>query len=170
MKLSIFLTPVIVISLCHTLFAQQASSQHGVALQEVFRLALANSYQLKAGAYNVQQARQQIEIEKLEKLPQLNTDMTFGYISNADVWNPTFTVHSTGIIPHHYTDFSFLAEETVFKGGQVKNTLKKSELAEEVARLDQEKNKQDIKLLVAGNTWIFSGYSVSRRFMKAISG
>ena len=47
------------------------------------------------------------------------------------------------------TQFSVQASEVIFKGGEVANNIKKANLEEQVAVLNQEKNLEDIKFLVA---------------------
>ncbi|MGN8070945.1 TolC family protein [Mucilaginibacter sp. 22184] len=129
--------------------AQGLSRDSVLKLEDAYRLALTNSYQLKISDKNKADARQQVEIVKDARLPQIGTDLAFGYISSADSWNPSFGDHSVSPIPHQFTAFSVQASQLIFKGGEVKNTIKKSVLREEIASLSNEKNQEDIKLLVA---------------------
>jgi len=128
--------------------AQDSLIYRPLTLDEVYKLTTANSYRLKITARNVESAKQRVEIVRSEKLPSLLSDLSYGYISNADTWSPSFTNHRTSQIPHQFTAFSILASQVVFKGGELQNDLKKSTLEEQIARLSFEKNTQDVKLLV----------------------
>jgi len=63
--------------------------------------------------------------------------------------NPSFDKHTTKSIPHNLTQFSVQASEVIFKGGEVANNFKKASLEEQIAVLNQDKNIEDIKFLVA---------------------
>jgi len=129
--------------------AQDTVNYKRLTLEEVYKLALANSYQLKITEKTMLDARQQVEIFKSNRLPAIGTDLLYGYISNSENWNPSFADHTTVDIPHHFTAFSTQASEVVFKGGEVRNTIRKSTLQEQVAALSNERNIEDIKLLVS---------------------
>jgi outer membrane protein TolC len=130
--------------------AQDSLNNRVMTLQQAFQLAVKNSVQLKIANTGVTLAHQQVEINKLGRLPGISTGVEYGYISNADIWTPGFAKHATGDIPHHFTDFTTQAAEEIFKGGEVKNSIKKATLEEQIAALALEKNTEDIKFLVAG--------------------
>jgi outer membrane protein TolC len=120
-----------------------------LSIQDAFELAVKNSAQLKVSEINTDLAQQKVEIAKLGKLPQLSTGLSYGYLSNSQIWNPSFDKLGHKPIPHNLTQFSFQAAEVIFSGGEVANNLKKAGLEEQIAVLNQEKNVQDIKFLVA---------------------
>ena len=129
--------------------AQDSINYKTLTLPEVYKLALTNSYQLKITQKDVLNARQKVEIARSDKLPAFSTDLAYGYISNAQSWNPSFSDHQTSQIPHHFTDFSVQATQEVFKGGEIRNSIKRYELLEQISLLSNERNTQDIKLLVS---------------------
>jgi outer membrane protein len=131
------------------LLAQEIPVRASLSLEEAYKLALTNSYQLKISEKNLADARQQVEIARDDKLPQIGSDLAYGYISNADSWSPSFDNHRVALIPHQFTAFSVQASQMLFKGNAVKNTIKRSMLREQIATLSDDKNKEDIKLLVA---------------------
>jgi outer membrane protein len=134
-----------------------ASNLHGqdslktkvMTLPEAFRLALKNSIQLSLSRTGTMLAHQAIELQKLGQLPAITTGLNYGYISNADIWNPSFSQHSKGAIPHQFTQLTTQAGEEIFKGGEVRNSIKKATLEEQIAMLALEKNIEDIKFLIA---------------------
>ncbi|WP_462252151.1 TolC family protein [Ferruginibacter sp.] len=129
--------------------AQPVISNNILTLEEAFDLVIQNSTQLKISGKNIALAKQQTETQKLSKLPSIYSGLNYGYISNADIWTPSFSDHQKGNIPHQFTQLSFTATETIFNGGKINNSILKSTLEEEVAILSFEKNTVDIKFLVA---------------------
>jgi outer membrane protein TolC len=133
---------------CNSLLAQDSLSHKVLPLPQVVNLAVSNSVQLKVGDKNTELARQKIEISKLYQLPVISSSASYGYISNADIWSPSFSDHQKGHIPHQAVSLTVQAAEVIFKGGEITNTLKQASLEEQVAVLAQDKNTEDIKFLV----------------------
>jgi outer membrane protein len=131
------------------LLAQSVNSDKILTLEGAFRLAIRNSTQLKISGENIALAKQLTEIQKLSKLPTISSGLNYGYISNADIWTPSFSVHQKGHIPHQFTQLLVTATETIFNGGKINNSILKSTLEEQVAMLSFEKNTVDMKFLVA---------------------
>jgi len=129
-------------------FSQEKNARL-LTMQEAFDLAAKNSAQLKVSQINTDLARQRVEIAKLGKLPELSTGLNYGYLSNSQIWDPSFDKLGTKTFPHNLTQFSVQASEVIFRGGEVANNLKKATLEEQIAVLNQEKSAEDIRFLVA---------------------
>jgi outer membrane protein len=121
-----------------------------LTLPKAFELALKNSVQLSISRTETSLAHQAIELNKLGQLPGISLGLNYGYISNADIWTPSFSEHQKGAIPHQFTQLTTQAGEVIFKGGEVRNNIRKATLDEQIAALALEKNTEDIKFLVAG--------------------
>jgi len=140
-----------ILLLFFTIHGQDSLRNTPLTLDDVCRLAVENSIQLKLSRTGTQLAKQQAEITRLDALPELSTSFTYGYLSNADVWDPGLNHHQTAGLPHPLTLFSVQASETVFAGGRVNNAIRLSTLEEQIAFLRQEENVTDIKFLaIAG--------------------
>jgi outer membrane protein TolC len=131
------------------LLAQDSLAHKVITLPQIVNLAVNNSVQLRVSEKSTEQAKQQIEIDKLNKLPIISSSGSYGYISNADIWDPSFSHHQIGQIPHQDVNLTVQAAEVLSKGGEITNSLKQASLEEQVAALAQEKNTEDIKFLVA---------------------
>jgi outer membrane protein TolC len=127
----------------------QENNDRVLTMQDAFGLAAKNSAQLKVSEINTALAHQKVEIAKLGQLPEISTGLNYGYISNSQIWDPSFDKHVTKAIPHNLTQFSVQASEVIFKGGEVDNTIKKASLEEQIAVLAHDKNMEDVKFLVA---------------------
>lgn len=129
--------------------AQALRDSVPISMEQIFDLALKNSEEHKLSERYADVAKQQVAISKLNRLPNIESGLTYGYISNSDIWTPHFSDHQKGEIPHHLTQLTLTAAEVVFQGGAVNNTILKSSLQEQIAALNVEKNAADIKFLVA---------------------
>jgi outer membrane protein TolC len=142
-------TLLILLILAGSASFSQETSHRVLTLQKAFELAEQNSEQLKIAEKNTELAHQKIDIAKLGHLPNISTSFNYGYLSNSQIWDPSFGKHSTAPVPHNLTQFSMQASETIFRGGEIANNIKKASLEEQVALLNQDKNLEDIKFLVA---------------------
>src|SRR5579871_6723806 len=64
-----------------------------LTMKAAFQLALQNSVQLQIRHVAIDLAKQQTSIEKLDRLPELSTDVNYGYLSNSNIYTPTFNQH-----------------------------------------------------------------------------
>jgi outer membrane protein len=128
--------------------AQDSLRNNPLTIAEAGRLAVENSTQLKIARTHTLLAKQETEIQRLEKLPGLSTSLDYGYLSNADVWDSHLSHHQVAGLPHPLTLFSVTATETIFAGNRINNAIHLSTLEEEIALLQEEKNTTDIKFLV----------------------
>jgi outer membrane protein len=129
--------------------AQDSLSNTPLTLPAAFNLALQNSIQLQIRHSAIDLAKQQTEIEKLGRLPDLNANLAYGYLSNSEDWNPGFSHHFVSPLPHHLTQFTVTASEAIFAGNRINNSIRKASLEEQVAVLSLNKDETDIKFLVA---------------------
>jgi outer membrane protein len=128
--------------------AQDSLRNNPLTIADACRLAVENSTQLRIARTNTLLAKQETEIQRLEKLPGLSTSLDYGYLSNAEVWDSHFSHHQSAGLPHPLTLFSVTATETIFAGNRINNAIRLATLEEEIAFLQQEKNTTDIKFLV----------------------
>jgi len=128
--------------------AQDSLTNTSLTLDSIWRLSIINSVQVKMAHTSVELSREQVEIEKLDRLPELSTSLVYGYLSNADIWNTSLSDHQKGRLPHPLTLFSMEARETLFAGGRISNAIRRSTLEAQIAYLRQEKDEMDIRFLV----------------------
>lgn len=149
MKKNIKTALSLVIALFPTLFFSQEIKQ--LTANEVAELALRNHQQLKVSAQNIDIARQNTNITKLQKLPTITASMSQFYLGNAVAIDKDFS-NSTNIpMPHYGSSYAVQATQLIFKGGLVNKSIELAGLREQLSELDLEKNKQDVKFLVISN-------------------
>src|ERR1700755_2937519 len=96
--------------------SQDSLRNNPLTIAEACRLALDNSTQLKIAGTRTLLAKQETDIQRLGKLPGVSTSCDYGYLSNADVWDPSLSHHLKAGLPHPLTLFTVTATETIFAG------------------------------------------------------
>ncbi|MBB4805155.1 outer membrane protein TolC [Chryseobacterium defluvii] len=139
----------LVMAVIPTLFFSQEIKQ--MTAGEVAELAVQNHRQLKLSAQNIDIAKQQTDIARLQKLPSLTTSTSQFYLGDAVAIDKDFS-NSTHIpMPHYGSSYAVQATQLIFKGGLVNKSIELAGLREQLSQLDLEKNIQDVKLLVISN-------------------
>lgn len=118
---------------------------------EVAQLAVQNHQQLKVSAKNIDIARQNTEVVKLQKLPSVTASTSQFYLGNAVAIDKDFSSATKIEMPHYGSSYAVQATQLIFKGGLVNRSIELAGLREQLSGLDFEKNKQDIKFLVISN-------------------
>lgn len=118
---------------------------------EVAELAVQNHQQIKFSAQNIDIAKQNTNIVKLQKLPTITASASQFYLGDAVAIDKDFS-NSTNIpMPHYGSSYAVQATQLIFKGGLVNKSIEMAGLREQLSELDLEKNKQDVKFLVISN-------------------
>lgn len=139
----------LVIALFPALFFSQELKQ--MTANEVAELALQNHQQLKVSAQNIEIAKQNTNVTKLQKLPIITASMSQFYLGDVAAIDKDFS-NSTNIpMPHYGSSYGVQATQLIFKGGLVNKSIEMAGLREQLSVLDLEKNKQDVKFLVISN-------------------
>jgi len=139
----------LVIALFPALFFSQEIKQ--MTVNEVAELAVQNHQQLKVSAQNIDIAKQNTNVAKLQKLPAITASTSQFYLGDAVAIDKDFS-NSTNIpMPHYGSSYAVQATQLIFKGGLVNKSIELAGLREQLSELDLEKNKQDVKFLVISN-------------------
>lgn len=139
----------LVIAIFPALFFSQEIKQ--MTANEVAELALQNHYQLKVSAQNINIAKQQTDITKLQKLPSITASTTQFYLGNVVAIDKDFSNSTAISMPHYGSTYGVQATQLIFKGGLVNKSIELAGLREQLSELDLEKNQQDVKFLVISN-------------------
>ena len=131
--------------------ANAQTAERKMSLDEVVQLALENHSQLRLSRENIQIAKQQTKITELQKLPSITASANAFYLGDALILDKDLSKITTVNMPHFGNTYSVQASELIFKGGLVKKSIEISELREQLAELDHEKDAQNIKFLVMSN-------------------
>ncbi len=131
------------------LFFSQEIKQ--MTANEVAELAVQNHQQLKVSAQNIDIAKQNTNVTKLQKLPTITASTSQFYLGNVLAIDKDFSNSTTVPMPHYGSSYAVQATQLIFKGGLVNKSIELAGLREQLSELDLEKNKQDVKFLVISN-------------------
>lgn len=139
----------VLIGLFPALFFSQEIKQ--MTVDEVAQLAIQNHQQLKVSAQNIDIAKQQKDITKLQKLPTITASTSQFYLGNVIAIDKDLSNSTTIPMPHYGSSYGVQATQLIFKGGLLNKSIELAGLREQLSELDLESRKQDIKFLVISN-------------------
>lgn len=139
----------LVIAVFPALFFSQEIKQ--MTANEVAELAVQNHQQLKVSAQNIDIAKQNTNVAKLQKLPTITASTSQFYLGDAVAIDKDFSNSTKIPMPHYGSSYAIQATQLIFKGGLVNKSIELAGLREQLSELDLEKNKQDVKFLVISN-------------------
>lgn len=116
--------------------------------EEVMQLAVQNHQQLKLSEKNIDIAKQQTEVVKLQKLPTITASTSQFYLGNVLLLDKDFSNSMTLEMPHYGSTYAVQASQLIFKGGLVNKSVEMAGLREQLAQLDLEKDQQNVRFLV----------------------
>lgn len=122
-----------------------------LSINEITRLAVENNQALKVSRKSIAIAQEQIGIYKQNKLPDISFDATAMYIGDVMLLDKHFSKQSTIAMPHFGNTFSIQAQQLLYKGNTINNTIAIGSLQEQLAILSVEKDELAIKFLVIAN-------------------
>ncbi|MCD8029781.1 MAG: TolC family protein [Bacteroides sp.] len=98
-----------------------------------------------------QEARQAIRVARNAQLPSIDVAVSASYIG--DVWlsDRDFSHGERAAMPHFGNNFTIEASQVIYAGGAISSRIALAKLHHQLAQLDLENNKQDIRFLLAGN-------------------
>lgn len=119
-----------------------------ITAEEVMQLAVQNHQQLKLSEKNIDIAKQQTDVVKLQKLPNITASTSQFYLGNVLLLDKNFSNSTTLDMPHYGSTYAVQASQLIFKGGLVNKSIEMAGLREQLAQLDLEKDQQNVKFLV----------------------
>lgn len=155
--------------LCFSHVFAQDTVTRVLPLTELFQLTEANSKQLQFSRQSIGINEARTEIAKSQRLPEIVTSADAGYLSTITILNPNFSWYTNVKTPHFTNNYFLEASESLYKGGSIRLNIKKGKLTEQLAVLNYEKDRQEIKLLLLGRYLeLFQQYNNQRIFEQNI--
>lgn len=127
----------------------QTPQQRTYSIDELVELAISNNQALKVSAASVEVSQQRVQVAKTQQFPSLAASASAFYLGDATIYDTDLSKKTTVAMPHFGNSLTLQASQLIFKGNAVKNAIGVADLQQQLAALSLEKNKQDIKLLVA---------------------
>jgi outer membrane protein len=139
MLLVIFLFPALTIAQKNTMV---------LTVDEMYRLASANSKQLKLSESEIEIAHSATEVSRNALNPSIGVTASASYIGDAFLTDRDFSNYTRAAMPHFGNNFSVEASQIIFSGRAISNTISKARLDEQIAQLKFNKEQQNIRFIL----------------------
>lgn len=134
---------------CATLCSHYLYAQPKVmGIEEMFRIADEYSKSIQSYQTGKRASEENLKAAKAQRLPDISTSISASYLGNGKLWNRDFS-HATSIeMPHFGNNFAFEAQQVIYAGGAINGNIKLAELNKQIANLDWQKNRQEIRFML----------------------
>ena len=137
------------------------------SLQKLYDLADQQSQQIIVSRTELQAASEAVAAAKSTMLPNVSLGLSGSYTGNAMLMSRGFSTSGTTDVivaglgpqqvpngkqdtPHWGNSFTAQASQVIYAGGGITAGIRMAELGEELARLDVEKQRQEVRFLITG--------------------
>lgn len=127
-----------------------AAQQQVLTMDEMFRLADANSKSIAARQLAVDEAAEAVRVAKNDRLPSIEASLSLSYIGDGWMADRDFSNGMKADMPHFGNNFALKATQVVYSGGAISTGIEMSELQKQIADLELANNRQDVRFLLAG--------------------
>ncbi len=121
-----------------------------LSVDRLFELVLENNPTLKVERTNVQVAEQATKVAKNNYLPNATVNLSAFYLGDIDLYTPDFQNHVKQDLPNFGNNLGVEVQQLLWKGGQVRESVRLSVLQEEIASLQYASAEQQAKLTALG--------------------
>lgn len=118
-------------------------------MNALFRIADANNTSIGVRRTAIEKATADIEAAKAQRLPDVQTRLSFSYLGNGQLWNRSFGDFMNAPIPHWGNNFSLSAQQVLYSGGAVTASIDMTGLQKRMEQIGDEAVRQSVHLLVA---------------------
>ena len=136
--------------LCGRCVYAQQLMERVLGIEEMFRLADANSKSIQTYDTGKKAADQALKAAKARRLPDVDVSLSFSYLGDGRLWDRDFSNGMNIPMPHFGNNFALEAQQVIYAGGAINSGIVLAELEQQMAGLDWQKNRQEIRFLLAG--------------------
>ncbi len=137
------------------------------SIEQLFDLADSQSTQIVISQSGLEAASEALSDARAALLPDLTLSVSGSYIGNATLMKRNFSTSGTTDVivagfgpqpvengsqktPHWGNSFCARATQVIYAGGAIRSGIRMAELSEELARLDTERQRQEVHFLIVG--------------------
>lgn len=140
--------------LCAVLCSQglfaQTLDRRVLGIDEMFRLADENSQSIQTYKTGKEAADEALKAAKSQRLPDIGASLSFSYLGDGYIWDRDFKNGQNIPMPHFGNNFALEAQQVIYAGGAINSSITLAELGQQMAALDWQKNRQEIRFLLTG--------------------
>lgn len=141
------------IVLCSAVLCSQylCAQSRTMGIEEMFRLADENSKSIQTYRTGKEVADENLKAAKAQQLPDISASLSGSYWGNGKLWDRDFSNATKIDMPHWGNNFALEAQQVVYAGGAISSGIELAELEKQLAEMDWQKNRQDIRFLLVGH-------------------
>lgn len=141
------------IVLCGAVLCSQylCAQSRTMGIEEMFRLADENSKSIQTFRTGKEVADENLKAAKAQRLPDISASLSGSYWGNGKLWDRDFSNATKIDMPHWGNNFALEAQQVVYAGGAISSGIELAELEKQLAEMDWQKNRQDIRFLLVGH-------------------
>lgn len=141
------------IVLCSAVLCSQylCAQSRTMGIEEMFRLADENSKSIQTYRTGKEVADENLKATKAQRLPDISASLSGSYWGNGKLWDRDFSNATKIDMPHWGNNFALEAQQVVYAGGAISSGIELAELEKQLAEMDWQKNRQDIRFLLVGH-------------------
>ncbi len=141
------------IVLCSAVLCSQylCAQSRTMGIEEMFRLADENSKSIQTYRTGKEVADENLKAAKAQRLPDISASLSGSYWGNGKLWDRNFSNATKIDMPHWGNNFALEAQQVVYAGGAISSGIELAELEKQLAEMDWQKNRQDIRFLLVGH-------------------
>ena len=137
--------------LCVNAVCAQTSEKRSLTIGQMFELAEQNNSRIKAHATATKQALEEIKVAKNGYLPSIDASLSFSYNGDGTILDRDFSNSFKADIPDFGNNFALEVSQVIYAGGAISSGVRLSELKAQMASLDADLNRQEVRFLIVGN-------------------
>lgn len=139
--------------LCSAVLCSQylCAQSRTMGIEEMFRLADENSKSIQTYRTGKEVADENLKAAKAQRLPDISASLSGSYWGNGKLWDRDFSNATKIDMPHWGNNFALEAQQVVYAGGTISSGIELAELEKQLAEMDWQKNRQDIRFLLVGH-------------------
>lgn len=121
-----------------------------MGIDELFRLADENSRSIQSYRTGVDAAAEALKAAKAQRLPDIKGTASVSYLGDGHIWDRHYKNGMKVDMPHFGNNFALEVQQVLYAGGAISSGIELAELGKQMAQLDSEKNRQEIRFLLVG--------------------
>lgn len=121
-----------------------------MGIDELFRLADENSRSIQSYRTGVDAAAEALKAAKAQRLPDIKGTVSVSYLGDGHIWDRHYKNGMKVDMPHFGNNFALEVQQVLYAGGAISSGIELAELGKQMAQLDSEKNRQEIRFLLVG--------------------
>lgn len=139
--------------LCSAVLCSQylCAQSRTMGIEEMFRLADENSKSIQTYRTGKEVSDENLKAAKAQRLPDISASLSGSYWGNGKLWDRDFSNATKIDMPRWGNNFALEAQQVVYAGGAISSGIELAELEKQLAEMDWQKNRQDIRFLLVGH-------------------